>query len=500
MRLPDFFLQNRLPWGDTYLGDFPEEEYMKKKIVIIGAGPGGYTAAVRAAQKGGDVTLIERENPGGTCLNRGCIPSKIMKTTADMLDKFGHCTEFGIHVEGRVSVVMKELMERKKRVLKVQRQGIMGLLKHHDVQYIQGNCTAGKKDAVSVTREDGSVSEIPYDNLILAMGSSLLNIPDFPFDGKKILSSDDVLCLEKVPQSILIVGGGVIGCEFAFILAALGSRVIVVEAQERLLPVPSVDDSCSKLLLREMKKRKIKVYTGQAVERVEEHGQGLKVYIKKFLSSAKEAQSLALDVDTMAVCIGRASNGNGIGLETIGVTLDKRGWISVNDKMETSAPGVYAIGDVLGPDRVMLAHVAATEGEIAVDNIFGGNCKMRYDVIPGGIFTMPEIGNVGITEAQAKEKGYDFRADKVLFRTLGKAQVIGEIAGEAKIISHRETGKILGVHIIGPHATDLLAEGVLAIQKGTTVRELSQTIHAHPTLSEIMLEASFRADDRSLHG
>lgn len=473
---------------------------MKKRIVVIGAGPGGYGAAVRAAQNGGEVTVIERENPGGTCLNWGCIPSKIMKTTADMVDGFHRCAEFGIHLEAPVTVEMTHLMARKEKLLQVQRKGILGLLDHHAVRYVHGNGTVKEKGMVSVTLADGNVEDIPYDNLIIALGTSPLNIPAFSFDGKKILSSNDLLCLGQVPESLLIVGGGVIGCEFAFILSALGSQVTVVEAQDRLLPIPSVDENCSKLLAREMKKRKIKVHLGQSVQGVEHGEGGLTVSIEKSHLSAKQSLETAVIVDQMAVCIGRASNAYGLGLEDIGVSLDSRGWIRVNDNLETSAPGVYAIGDILGPDRVMLAHVASTEGEVAVDNIFGADRQMKYDLVPGAIFTMPEIGNVGLTEAQAREKGLDFRADAVMFRTLGKAQVIGEIAGEAKIVSERTTGKILGVHIIGPHATDLLAEGVLAIKKGTTVRELTQTIHAHPTLSEIMLEAAFKADDRAMHG
>lgn len=471
---------------------------VKKRIVVIGGGPGGYTAAIRAAQHGADVTVIERENIGGTCLNWGCIPSKIMKSTADMMDRLKHCSDFGIQVEGQVSVIMRNLMERKDKVIKIQRQGILGLLQHHSIQYKQGIGSLKKDGVVSITSADGTVEDIVYDNLILAMGASPLEIPVFPCDGKKILSSNDVLCLDEVPESILIVGGGVIGCEFAFILSALGADVTVVEAQERLLPVSSVDANCSKNLLREMKKKKIKVYVGHAVKKVEETAENLIVYITKFHSD-DPMQEIALEVKKMAVCIGRTPNGTDSGLENIGVAVDKNRWILVNDFMETSAQGVYAIGDVTGPERVMLAHIASTEGEVAVDNIFGARRKMRYDVVPNGIFTMPEIGNVGITEIQAKEKGLNFRADTVMFRGLGKAQVIGEIAGEAKIISDQDNGKILGVHIIGPHATDLLAEGVLAIQQEITVQELARTIHAHPTLSEIMLEAAFKADGRSLH-
>jgi len=473
---------------------------MKKRVVVIGAGPGGYGAAVRAAQKGAEVTVIERENPGGTCLNWGCIPSKIMKTTADMFDGLQHCTEYGIRLDGPAAVEMKRVMERKARLLDVQRKGILGLLDHYSIRYVKGTGRIEGEGRVSATAEDGNVEEIEYDNLIIALGTSPLNILAFPTDGETILSSNDILCLEEVPQSILIVGGGVIGCEFAFILSALGSQVTLVEARDRLLPIPSVDENCSKLLLREMKKRKIKVHLGQTVQTVEQNGAGARIFIEPASLSTKTSRNAVVEVEKMAVCIGRRSNADGLGLEKIGVRVDERGWIPVNDNLETSTPGVYAIGDILGPERIMLAHVASTEGEVAVDNIFGVQRQMQYDLVPSAIFTMPEIGNVGLTEAQAREKGLDFRTDTVLFRSLGKAQVIGEIAGEVKLISERTSGKILGVHIIGPHATDLLAEGVLALKKEATVRELAETIHAHPTLSEIMLEVAFKADDKAMHG
>ncbi len=473
---------------------------MSKRIVIIGAGPGGYVAAVRAAQKRAEVTVIEKENVGGTCLNSGCVPSKIMKTTADMVEKLGYGAEFGVDIDGSVSVNMGNLMKRKKKILDAQSKGILGLFSNHNIRYVKATACIKESGIVTAASADGTSEDIPYDNLILAMGTSPLNIPLFPFDGKKILSSNHLLSLTEIPESIIIVGGGVIGCEFAFILSALGSKVTVVEAMNRLLPIPSVDESCSKLIQREMKKRKINFFTDQAVDKVEDVGDKLSVQIGNSPFSDKEKKRVVVSVSKMAVCVGRASNAPGTGLEKIGVNVSESGWIQVNDRMETHVPGVYAIGDITGPERVMLAHVASTEGEVAVDNIMGDSREMKYNVIPGSIFTMPEIGNVGLSEGQAKEAGYRVRSDSVLFRRLAKAQILGELAGEAKIVSDGDTGKILGVHITGPHATDLIAEGVLAIQRGTTVKELADTIHAHPTLAEIMLEAAFKADDRPLHG
>lgn len=474
------------------------------KIVVLGAGPGGYVAAVRAAQEGAEVTVIEAENPGGTCLNWGCIPSKVMITTAELLEKFKKADRFGITVEGDVRPNMSRLMERKDKVLEDQRKGILNLLKHHRIRYLKGTGLVKAKGRVGVRLPDGGEEEVPWDKLILATGTTPLDLPSLPFDGERVLSSNHALCLSDVPASILIVGGGVIGCEFACMLAALGARVTIVEALSRLLPLPSVDEDCSKVLRREMKKRKISFLLDRVVEGVEQTDGELRVAIGpspyKDNPAEKDKTPLFETVEKVLVCIGRAPNTTGLGLEALGVQVDKKGWVAANERMETRAANVYAIGDILGPSRIMLAHVASAEGLVAAENALGGSREMDYAAVPSAIFTSPEVANAGLTEAQAKEQGYQARSDSVLFRTLGKAQVIGEIAGQAKIVSERGSGRILGVHIIGPHATDLIAEGVLAIQQGAGVQDLAHTIHAHPTLSEIMLETSYKAIDRSLHG
>jgi dihydrolipoamide dehydrogenase len=310
--------------------------------------------------------------------------------------------------------------------------------------------------------------------------------------------------LGEIPESLLIVGGGVIGCEFAFVFSSLGSRVTVVEALSRLLPLPSVDESCSKVIQRKMKKRKIKFLVNRTVEKVEEMGQRCRVSIgpSQFLKEPREKhpKPLTLEVDKILVCIGRQANTAGIGLEKIQLKMDNDGWVLADEHMETGVPQVYAVGDILGPSRVMLAHVATREGLVAAENLMGSRERMDYGVVPGVIFTTPEVANVGLTEAQAKEQGLQFRSDSVLFRNLGKPHVIGEIAGEAKVISDAYSGRILGVHMVGPHASDLIAEGTLAVKLGCTVKELAETIHAHPTLAEVMMEASFKALDRPIHG
>lgn len=477
---------------------------MTQRVVVLGAGPGGYVAAVRAAQLGAEVTVVEAHKVGGTCLNYGCIPSKILKKTADMLEEFHKAKAFGINVSGEATCDMEGLMARKEQVVGSQSKGILGLLKKHGIRYVEGTARIAKPGLAVVTDEANETEEIAWDKLILATGSRPLSIPTFPTDGRDIISSDEVVALQSVPESITIVGGGVIGCEFAFILDALGAKVTLVEGLDRVLPLPSVDEECSKVLLREMKKRKIKVLVNRTVESVTKAEGRLNVTIgpSPFAKNLKEKdrQPVYESADKVLVCIGRKPNTDGLGLEEIGVKLDQRGWVIADEKMQTAARNVYAIGDVLGPAKVMLAHVASTEGEIAAENIMGASKTMRYDVIPGAIFTMPEVANVGLSETQAKETNENIRADSVLFRTLGKAQVIGEIAGFAKIISDKASGKILGAHIVGPHATDLIAEATLAIRTGATVKALSETIHAHPTLAEVMLEVSFKALDLPLHG
>lgn len=475
---------------------------MKTKIAIIGAGPGGYAAAIRAAQSGAEVTLIEKDNVGGTCLNRGCVPSKIMKRTAEMMEDFQRAQEFGLMVNGKVVQDMRRLMERKQKMIQGQRKWLLGLFVKYKIRHLKGYGYIETPKLAAVRQEDAKSLEVPCDRLILALGSEPLNMPALPFDGKSIICSSDALNLHEIPESILILGGGVIGCEFACIFASFGSKVTIVEAMSRMLPLPSVDDDCSRVLQREMKKRKIEFILNHTVDKVEDDGEKLRVTIgpSPFTRELKEKdmKPLITEVDRVLVCVGREANTVGLGLEKIGVKTDEKGWIVVDERMKTSVPDVYAIGDVLGPSKVMLAHVASSEGLIAAENAMGKDRIMNYNVVPGAIFTMPEVANVGLTEVQAKQQGYNIRSDSVLFRTLGKAQVIGEIAGQAKIVSDAENGKILGVHIVGPHATDLIAEGTLAIQMGCTVKELAETIHAHPTLSEVLLEASFKALGRPL--
>jgi len=477
---------------------------MASRVVVIGAGPGGYVAAIRAAQLGAEVTLIEKERVGGTCLNWGCIPSKVLRTSAELLDRVHRGREYGLAFEGGVSLDLKALMARKEKVIENQARGIVDILKHHRIQYIQGVGTIAGPDRVTVRGHDEEAWEIPWERLILALGSAPLDIPGLPVDGRKILSSNDALEVQRVPKSLLIVGGGVIGCEFAFIFSAFGSQVTLVEAKSRLIPLPSVDEDCSKVIQREMAKRKISVILESTVSRVEDKKEGLQVFLgpSPFVESPsdKVRRPASVEVEKVLLCVGRRPDTAGVGLERIGLKVDDNGWVVADETMKTSASRVYAIGDVLGPSKVMLAHVASREGMVAAENAAGGTARMSYEAVPNVIFTMPEISNVGLTEAQAKAQGFQVRAESVLFRNIAKPHVIGEIGGMAKIVFDGGSGRVLGVHLVGACASDLIAEGALAVKSGRTIQELADTIHGHPTLAEIMSEVSMKALGKPIHG
>lgn len=477
---------------------------MKKKIIIIGGGPGGYVSAIRAAQLAADVTLIEQEKLGGTCLNWGCIPSKIMKNSADLLIKLSKAEQLGINIEGCLSANMDSLMKRKNKIIDTQQKGIELLLKRNNITVEIGKAYISGQGIIDVVHNSKKKSQLEYDRLIIATGTEPLNVPNFPFDHDRILSSNDVLCLNHVPATMVIVGGGVVGCEFAFIFSALGTRVTIVEAMSRLLPLPSVDEEISKLLAREMKKHKISFFCDTVVKKSEKTSDGLGVFLEvsPFTDNPKPKKLMknTVDAEKMVVCIGRSARSKGIGLENIGIKTTPKGWIEVDDYLETSVEGVFAIGDILGPEKIMLAHVASHEGIVAAENAMGGKKRrMNYDVIPSAIFTMPEIGTVGLSERQSKVRGFATQSYIVNFRTLGKAQAISEIAGAAKMIVERKTNKILGVHLIGPHSTDLISEATISLKQGLTTQQIADTIHAHPTLSEIMGELALKASGIPIH-
>lgn len=456
------------------------------KITILGAGPGGYVCAIRAAQLGAEVTVIEDTEVGGTCLNRGCIPTKTLIASADALHKTRNAEDFGLELSGTVSPNIQKIMERKRKVVDTQVKGIRGLFKSWGIKLLEGRGVIVDAKKIKVTLKDGSTTEVETDKIIIATGSSPAQIPVFPFDGTRILSSDHAINLDTIPKSLIIVGAGVIGCEFAFIYKEFGSEITMVEMMPRA--VSTEDEEISALLERELKKKKIKLMTNTGVQKVDVKEDG----VTATLSDGK-----TIEAEKVLVSIGRSVNSRNIGLENIGVTTGKRGEIIVDNKMQTNVEGVYAIGDVVG--GIMLAHLASKQGLIAAENATGGDAKIKYDVIPAAIFTSPEIASVGLREHQVKEKGIKYKVGRFQFRALGKAHAMGEISGMFKIISEEGTDKILGAHIIGPHASDLIHEVAVAMEAGLTVKDIAHTIHAHPTLAEGVMEAAEDVHDMAVH-
>jgi dihydrolipoamide dehydrogenase len=459
---------------------------MQLRITIIGAGPGGYVAAIRAAQQGARVTMVENAEVGGTCLNRGCIPTKTLIATADALELARSAGEFGIELSGTITYNLQKIRERRDKVVGTQVKGIRSLFKSWGVSLIAGTGSLIAGDVVRAVQKDGTTQDISSDRIIIATGSRPAVMPGLTFDGNTILSSDDAVAMRSVPASIVIIGAGVIGCEFAFLYRSLGSDVTVVEMQPRALAAE--DEDISSLIERELKKAKIKLVTGARVESVRTTADG----VTAVLSNGKEVRTAA-----MLVSIGRALNTEKLRLEDAGLALGKRGEIPVNDRMETATPGIYAIGDVTG--TMMLAHVASRQGIVAVENALGGDSRMEYDSVPAGIFTRPEIGSVGLREHQAREQGRTVRSGTFPYRVLGKAHAMNEITGLVKVIADADTDRVLGVHICGAHASDLVHEGALAIRMGMTSAQLGSQIHAHPTLAEGIMEAAEDVHGRAIH-
>jgi dihydrolipoamide dehydrogenase len=460
---------------------------MATKLTIIGAGPGGYVAAIRAAQKGAQITIVEDDEVGGTCLNRGCIPTKTLIASAEALEHARRAPEFGIEISGVVGYDLAKIRERKDKVVATQVKGVRALFKSWGITLIIGRGSILSPDVVRTVQKDGTTQDIKSDKIIIATGSKPARMPLFPFDGDAVLTSDDAVQMKSVPKSLLIVGAGVIGCEFAFIYRTLGAEVTMVEMLPRALSTE--DAEMSDIIERELKKAKIKLLTNVKVEKVEKNPDGLML--------SKLSDGPEIKTEKMLVSIGRSMNSDNIGLEAMGVQTGKRGEIIVNEKMETTVPGVYAIGDVVG--AMMLAHVASHQGLVAVENALGGDARMDYGVVPAGIFTMPEVGSVGLREKEAVEKGITVNVGRFHYRGLGKAHAMGEIVGMVKVISDQETDTVLGVHICGAHATDMVHEGALAVKMGVTAKELGSMIHAHPTLSEAVMEAAEDIHGAAIH-
>ncbi|MDH4161682.1 MAG: dihydrolipoyl dehydrogenase [Nitrospirota bacterium] len=457
------------------------------RLTIIGAGPGGYVAALRAAHLGAQVTVLERDEVGGTCLNWGCIPTKTLIASVEAFERVKHAGDFGIDISGTVTYNLEKIRDRKNKVVATQVKGIKALFKSAGVDLIPSRAELLSKDVVRAVLPDGTTRDIMSDRVIIATGSRPAGLPDLNADGDVVMTSDDALKLAKVPRSILIIGAGVIGCEFAFIYRSLGADVTVVETASR--PLTTEDEDISAIIEREMKKTKIKLLTGVSFQSMTKTAEGV---AKVRLSDDRE-----IPTDTILLSIGRKLNSGNLGLDLLGIATGKRGEIVVNDRMETTVKGIFAIGDVTG--GTMLAHVASHQGLAAAENALGGHTIMDPSIIPAGIFTSPEIGSVGLREHQARERKVGIKVGRFPYRGLGKAHAMGEIAGFVKIIAEAGTDKVLGVHICGSHATDLVHEGALAIRTGTTASELGHMIHAHPTLAEGIMEAANDVHGEAIH-
>ncbi len=458
----------------------------KYDLIVLGGGPGGYVAAIRAAQLGARVACIEEDKLGGICLNWGCIPTKTFIATAHLFKKIKEASEFGIELSGTPQINVAKMVERKNTVVNELVSGIGFLFKSYGVTHYNGFGHFERKDRLIVEMADGSQQAVEADKIIIATGSRPLNIPAFPFNGDSVISSDELIHPKAIPQSLTIIGGGVIGCEFACLYAVLGTKVSVVEMLPNLLPFEDIDTS--KAIERELKKHGAEIFTGEKVLSVESGAGG---------TVCKLQSGKSITSEKVLVSVGRSFNTEDINLEKIGVELNKNGSIKVNDKMETSVKGIYAIGDCAGV--YLLAYTASHEGLVAAANALGKPTKVNYKAVPITIFTDPEVGSVGLSQQKAEEKGHKVRTGQFMFRVLGKSKAERELAGHVKVIADDKTDKILGVHIVGAHATDLIHEAAVAIQNDMTAHQLGDVFHAHPVLAEALMEAVHDVHGMSVH-
>ncbi len=457
-------------------------------VVVIGAGPGGYVAAIRASQLGLKAAVVERQYWGGVCLNIGCIPAKALLHTADLLDEARDAKRFGV-VAQNVSLDFGAAMSNKDRVVKASTAGVSFLMKKHKIDTINGTARLAGRGSVQVTDADGKQSTLTAKHIIIATGAKPRDIPQIgaAFDEDRILSSTGALNLKEVPKSLLVIGAGAIGCEFASMYRAFGSEITVVEMLPRVVPLE--DEEISAELGRAFTKRGIKIMTGAKLTSVDRSESQV---VATVVDSSGKEQKIA--AERMLVGIGwQASNNKGIGLEELGVATDERGFIKVNGMMQTNVDGVYAIGDCT-VKTPWLAHKASAEALVAAEHIAGHNPPaIDYEKIPGCTYTNPEIGSVGLTEAKARERGYDVKVGKFPFSANAKARILDARIGFVKVVADKQYDEVLGIHIIGHHATELIAEGGVALSHEATAESLMRTIHAHPTLYEALGEAEHAA-------
>ena len=459
-------------------------------VVVIGSGPGGYVAAIRAAQLGGRVTIIEKDPKGwgGTCLNWGCIPTKALIGSVERYRAVKEAAELGVIV-GEAKPDYEKMTARKDKIVTTLRGGVESLLKSNHVRKVVGSARLVSPHSVEVSLADGGKETIESQNIIIATGSRAI-VPPIPgLAGDGIWTSDDAVSATSLPGSILIIGAGAVGLEFAYVFCGLCAKCTVVEIMPEILP--AADAEIAAELKKSLTRQGITFHTNSKVEKVEKTG------ARKLISVVTTKGTEAVECDVVLVGAGRRPNVENLGLDEIGVKYSPKSRIEINDHLQTSVPGIYAIGDVTG--KMLLAHLASHQGIVAAENCLGKATVMDYRAVPAPIYTEPEVATVGLTEQEARDAGYDVMIGRFPFRPLGKAMAIGTREGMVKIVAERKYGEVLGVHIIGVHATDLIHEAVVAIKLESTVEELITSIHAHPTLSEAVMEAAMDTRGESIH-
>lgn len=454
-------------------------------IAILGAGPGGYVAAIRAAQLGARVLLVEKGELGGTCLNCGCIPTKSFLSDLKIYQKVKHSDLF-VH-GSKVSIDLKKMVSRKNKVVETMKRGVSLLLDSQKVTFAKGFGKFTDPKTIEVSK-DGKREIYKTKNVIIASGSQVASIPAVKIDGKKILSSDDVLDLKEIPKNILIIGGGVIGVEFATIFNCLGAKVTILEMLPQI--IPTEDEEIIRGLRLLLEKQGITILTESKVLKASPKKEKIEVTIERGEKQEKFSGEKVL------MAVGRVPFKEDLNLEKIGIQMEGR-FLKVNSRMETNVDGIYAIGDVIG--KIMLAHAASAEGIVAVENIMGRVREIDYQKIPSCIYTFPEVASVGLKESEAKQKGYDIQVGKFPYLNSAKALAMGESEGFVKIVAEKELGKILGVHILGEHATDLIGECILAMNVEASIEDLGEAVKGHPTLSELIMEAALDCKGMSTH-
>lgn len=457
-------------------------------LAVLGGGPGGYVAALRAAQLGAQVVVVEQDRVGGTCLNIGCIPTKVLTTSTELLLKINQAQAFGITTT-HAAADLPALMDYKRTTVDTLVNGVEQLLKQRNITLVRGSGYVIRPNTLRVTHPTGDISEISVRHIILAPGSITAPPPISGSDLPGVITSTEALEITEIPARLLVIGGGVIGLEFACIHEALGSQVTILEMMPTLLP-NATDEALAKRLALLLRRRGMKIHTDVKVQVIESIGKTLCV---TYANTAKEER---IEADRVLIAVGRLPNTQGIGLKELGLKLNGLA-IAVDETLATNLPNVWAIGDAVG--GMMLAHKAMVEGRVVAENVTGSQRKVDYRSVPNVIFTRPEIASVGLTEREAREQGADIRITQFPFSANPRARILGETDGIVKLVCEADSGRILGVHLMGPHATDLIAEGALAVQMGATADDLAWTTHAHPTLPESMLEAALGFRDATLH-